>query len=244
MPLIECIECGNTVSDRVHTCIHCHQNPVGFPCFLCGDYMPGSTMTMSGDLRYHSSCMRKYLDEFRSTSHGVNCPECGNGLDHVPDSNELLELWDEYNYTCASLSCEFCGCPKIMDYRGKCDKCHLPVYGAVHRYAEIQTKDLNRWDDPWIPQRCYHDPFCTPRIVEQEHRQQRLAIIEKNTVVAVPIYYGNGDRAKTKSILHSLFLFFLPILIVALILSAAIFTGFIDGSFLYHRVLEILRTLF
>lgn len=222
MALINCIECGRQVTDSINVCIHCQNNPFGVRCYLCGQFMAESKSSRKSSMYYHSECMDQFLFQFASVNTSLmKCPECGREIPNPPSSEQLLETVDGYNYTHAFMPCPYCGFTKVLQYKGECMKCHLPVYGSLHRYSEIQTKAGAAPQDPWIPSYRYHDPLCTPCEIDEDVRgmDRRLVVIEGSTIDQVLLQMrGRSFEKRQGCFLKSMTIFLLLGILISLFL--------------------------
>jgi hypothetical protein len=144
--------------------------------------------------------MDQFLFQFASVNTSLmKCPECGKEVPNPPSSEQLLETVDGYNYTHAYMACPFCGYTKVLQYKGECLKCHLPIYGSLHRFSEIQTKAGRLPQDPWIPSYRYHDPLCTPLEIDEDVRgmDRRLVVIEGTIIDQVLLQTSGKASQKT-----------------------------------------------
>jgi hypothetical protein len=219
MAIIKCIECGKQVTDTINVCIHCQNNPFGVRCYLCGQSLAESKASRKSSNYYHAECMDQFLFQFASVNtNWLKCPECGKTIPDPPNTEQLLETIDGYNYSHAFMPCPFCGFTKVLGYKGECVKCHLPVYGSLHRYSELQTKAGPAPKDPWIPSYRYHDPLCTPYEIDADVRgmDRRLVLIEGAMIDRVLLQIRGRSFEKRAGCMSKIFA--LMLLLVALIL--------------------------
>jgi hypothetical protein len=84
--LIECIECGNQVSDTVSRCPHCKGNPKPVECKICKQHLPESQSTNGGwsaTFYYHPICLNLVKERDFALPESLRCPECGNDVRYL-----------------------------------------------------------------------------------------------------------------------------------------------------------------
>ena len=143
MALVDCINCGHRVSDKATRCPQCKESPSGTECRRCGKRFPSVEIETIRSFTYDRGCWNNFMQ----TVSKVRCPECAELVTFserdvfIFQYRESHPIFDRSGYgvnwawaLCKSPSCPKCGFIDVLQHKGPCSKCYLPIYGAVHEY--------------------------------------------------------------------------------------------------------------
>lgn len=169
--LLECIECGGTVSSKASQCPRCSTKyPLGVKCTVCckmfkrsealkfvRDY--GETEQPNIIRFFHHSCY-KQVSQVRIGRSRTSCPVCKHGI--------------EFD-TSSSVNCPNCGHHILTKLEkpsfAACCYCDFPLNTRL----EVAIKEVPRqFLDGWVTETLYAHKIChTPERQEEEKRQQK-----------------------------------------------------------------------
>ena len=148
MPLIECIECGKSVSETAAQCPSCQTDvPMGVNCAICRQRDRSSSLlaframySQAKDIQVHRECVESLF------SGDGTCWECGSVLWNGQNWEHSLRQWTLNTKSPNSERlttndwpggyCPHCGASDALANRGLCQACFLPAINRVHELVE------------------------------------------------------------------------------------------------------------
>jgi hypothetical protein len=126
--LVECAECGHSVSTEAYICPNCQKNPRSSICAICSKIMKRSESDpICQSYTVHTTCMQSHLSRNCDTSEFL-CPTCSNILKY----KDVKYHYHIDNYSFENKACPNCGQPLGFDL---CKLCNMPV--ASHCKFEV-----------------------------------------------------------------------------------------------------------
>lgn len=167
--LVNCLECGKTVSSEAPRCPHCRTNyPIGVKCIVCCQNLKRSeslkiTKEYGGAENrvlvqfFHQSCHRK-VNQIRIGKGRTSCPVCKHSIEFE---------------TASSVSCQNCGqnfATNLADpVLAFCCYCNF----RLNTNLEVAIKENNRpFLDGWITETIYAHKICYTS--ERQQAEQKL----------------------------------------------------------------------
>ena len=152
MALVNCIECGELVSDTATECPPCKKvAPMGVNCAICRQIDKASSLLtfqamygLGQKIQVHCECVKSLF------SRDATCWECGDMVWNGQNWEEGLRGWTLNRRSPNSERletndwpgghCPHCGAKDALANRGLCQGCLLPAVSRVHDLIYLDSK--------------------------------------------------------------------------------------------------------
>jgi hypothetical protein len=192
--LLQCLECGGTVSSQASRCPRCQTpHPFGVQCTVCCKILKrsdalkvvkdfGETSQPSLVRYFHHACYQQ-VSQVRFGRSRTSCPVCKHSL--------------EFD-TCSSITCSNCGHQILTRLENPtfatCCYCDFPLNTRL----EVAVKDVQRqFLDGWVTDTLYAHRICyTQERQDEEKKRQKREQIDQVVTKRKQSSFRRNKRSK------------------------------------------------